>query len=207
MFRQIWCNIAAGTYRLRSSRCTAADVSKFRPSLQRPPCLNTVRGYASRRNDYNRFNRGPQSRFSQIGGLWASSPFFRIGVYSAAGCGGVFYITHIEDVPVTGRRRFNFISPETARQMGLEQYRQVLRQYRGRILPDWAPESQMARRVLDRLIPASGVDGEWELHVVRDEQTNAFVLPGSVSVELAPSRPAATLGDDATDTPTVIRSS
>lgn len=38
----------------------------------------------------------------------------------------------------------------------------------------------MVQRVLDRLIPQSGlVDQEWEVHVIDDmSQMNAFVIPG-----------------------------
>lgn len=64
--------------------------------------------------------------------------------------------------------------------MGKQQYGQVINEFKGRILPEWHPHVKMVRRVLERLIPASGLDGqEWEVNVIDDEeQLNAFVIPG-----------------------------
>lgn len=39
----------------------------------------------------------------------------------------------------------------------------------------------MVQRVLDRLLPHSGLgteDDQWEVHVIQDPQKNAFVIPG-----------------------------
>lgn len=37
----------------------------------------------------------------------------------------------------------------------------------------------MVQRVMDRLIPASGLEGkEWEVHVIESDEKNAFVIPG-----------------------------
>lgn len=38
----------------------------------------------------------------------------------------------------------------------------------------------MVQRVLDRLLPHSGLpdDGSWEVHVIESEEKNAFVIPG-----------------------------
>ena len=57
---------------------------------------------------------------------------------------------------------------------------QVLQQYKNQILPAQDPRSKMVRRVLNRLIPVSGVqDSKWETFVIDDPDTaNAFVLPG-----------------------------
>jgi predicted Zn-dependent protease len=60
-------------------------------------------------------------------------------------------------------------------------YQQVIEQYQGRILPQSHPQHKLVQRVLDRLIPHSGLPAEtnnWEVHVIKDEQKNAFVIPG-----------------------------
>lgn len=63
--------------------------------------------------------------------------------------------------------------------MSEEMYNQILQEYQGRILPPWDRRVQMVQRVLDRLIPASGLaDENWEVHVIDDPQMNAFVIPG-----------------------------
>ena len=64
--------------------------------------------------------------------------------------------------------------------MAKSSFQEVLSQYKGKVLPEWAPETRMVERVMERLIPNSGVsDGEqWEVRVVRDGVANAFVMPG-----------------------------
>lgn len=131
-------------------------------------------GGRRRPGPYNRFSR-PQS----LKKLWQTSPIFRVGI-STAGAGlGVFVVYNIETVPVSGRKRFNWISPEYEREMGQRLYQHTMRQYRKKILPASHPQTQNVRRVLDRLIPASGLrDQEWEIHVIQDKTMNAFVIPG-----------------------------
>jgi predicted Zn-dependent protease len=68
--------------------------------------------------------------------------------------------------------------------MGLQLYEGTLRQFEGQILSRHRPEHRLVKRVLDRLIPHSGLaaDGPtaWEVHVIDDpRQLNAFVIPGN----------------------------
>ena len=54
-----------------------------------------------------------------------------------------------------------------------------MQQYRGRMLPNYDPRTRMVRNVLQRLIPAVGMDDlNWEVYVIDSEETNAFVIPG-----------------------------
>ena len=130
----------------------------------------------SRRNpSYNRFNRAKTVKY-----LWQSSPTFRYGV-GAAGAGTAAFIAYnIETVPVSGRRRFNWVSAAYEEQMGRHLYQDILNQYQSKILPSQHSQTRLVRRVLERLIPHSGLDRqEWEVHVIEDpEQMNAFVIPG-----------------------------
>ena len=58
-------------------------------------------------------------------------------------------------------------------------YASILQQYRGQFLSRWDRRTQLVERVLNRLIRASGLTEEnWEVHVIDDPQTNAFVIPG-----------------------------
>ncbi|KAI9804103.1 MAG: hypothetical protein M1825_001505 [Sarcosagium campestre] len=103
----------------------------------------------------------------------------RYGAVAATGGLGIFYWANLETVPVTGRRRFNCISPEYEVKSARMVYDQTLQQFRNAILPARHPSSKMVQRVMKRLIPSSGVDAEWEVHVINDPgQKNAFVLPG-----------------------------
>lgn len=56
-----------------------------------------------------------------------------------------------------------------------------MQEYRGKILPPQHPHHRLVKKVLDRLIPHSGLpadQNDWEVHVIQDEMKNAFVIPG-----------------------------
>ena len=90
-----------------------------------------------------------------------------------------FYIYNLETVPVSGRRRFNCISAKRETDMAQQLYGQVMQEFGSRVLPAWHPNSKLVNKVMNRLIPASGLEDQaWEVHVVNDPQMNAFVLPG-----------------------------
>ncbi|KAL1954997.1 hypothetical protein VTO42DRAFT_350 [Malbranchea cinnamomea] len=132
---------------------------------------------------YQRFGgRGtggfPQSRAEYI---WAK---YKQPIIGGGLVIGGFYLYNLEEVPVTGRRRFNCISESQEMVMGEESYRQLMQELRGRILPDSHPYVRKVGQVLQRLIAASEAydprvrDYKWTLHVIADDEKNAFVLPG-----------------------------
>jgi len=84
---------------------------------------------------------------------WAASPSFYYQVGGLAVVGGGFYTYNLETVPVSGRRRFNFIGPEMEESISKGQYGQILQEYRGRILPAQSPQARKVREVLDRYGP------------------------------------------------------
>ncbi|KAK9462947.1 peptidase family M48-domain-containing protein [Lipomyces oligophaga] len=94
----------------------------------------------------------------------------------------VLVVTHIEPAPVSGRRRLLLFGPWLENKFGQQQYEQLLSQYRGRILPESAPDAVRVSRVMKRLIKVAGMsdDIDWKIHVIVDPKTppNAFVLPG-----------------------------
>lgn len=116
------------------------------------------------------------------------SPSVRyIAIFSSAAA-AIFYVVNIEEVPISGRRRFNCYSAASAEKEAATAYRQILEEEgrAGRILPEWDPRVRMVHRVMDRLIEGgnlgTGKAGEgvgWEVQVIDDPGTvNAFVLPG-----------------------------
>ncbi|RPB02226.1 hypothetical protein L873DRAFT_497058 [Choiromyces venosus 120613-1] len=94
--------------------------------------------------------------------------------------GGTFYVYNLETVPVSGRRRFNFFSPEMEAQMAQQAYAEVKGSYQGQILSSYHPTTRYVKRVMDRLVPVSGLqDLNWEVFVIKDDSVkNAFVIPG-----------------------------
>ncbi|KAE8453942.1 hypothetical protein EG329_007718 [Mollisiaceae sp. DMI_Dod_QoI] len=84
-----------------------------------------------------------------------------------------------EAVPVSGRRRFNCFNDESVEEEGKMMYDMIMREQGGRLLPQWDRRTRQVKRVMERLIPASGVSNvEWEVHVIDSPERNAFVIPG-----------------------------
>ncbi|GAA5892112.1 hypothetical protein JCM6882_005698 [Rhodosporidiobolus microsporus] len=111
---------------------------------------------------------------------YISSPIFVILVAA----GGTYYLLHLEQVPETGRWRFIDVSPSMEQQMGAESYEEVMREYKGKILPDWHPQARYVQDVVKRIVRANGLEEKvaggvkFVTHVVKEDGTrNAFVLP------------------------------
>jgi hypothetical protein len=93
----------------------------------------------------------------------------RTGIITLVLAGGsiVFYVTHLEDVPVSGRTRFICYSDESVEEEGKLAYRHVMSDYKHAILPEYDARTQQVKRVMRRLIPASGMEGvDWEVSVI-----------------------------------------
>jgi hypothetical protein len=85
----------------------------------------------------------------------------------AVGSGTIFYFSNLEEVPVSGRKRFNCYSDATVEAEGYRMYRMIMQENQDQVLPSWDRRSKMVARVMDRLIPASGLTNvEWEVHVI-----------------------------------------
>ena len=85
----------------------------------------------------------------------------------AFGSAVVFYVSNLETVPVSGRRRFNCFSDESVEEEGQRMYSMIMDDAKQAILPDWDPRVRMVKRVMERLIPASGLeDVPWEVNVI-----------------------------------------
>jgi metalloendopeptidase OMA1, mitochondrial len=152
------------------------SIPRFVPKIYAP---RNVR-QAHRRIGGNPRESYRTSKIQYVAYLWRTSQVFRAGVAGIGTTGVMFYVLNLETVPGSGRRRFNWVSPELEKSLAETAQMQVLQQYKHQILPEWAPETKMVQRVLDKLIPNSGVgeDGHWEVRVIDDEQPNAFVVPG-----------------------------
>ena len=80
-------------------------------------------------------------------------------LFLALGSGGIiFYVSNLETVPVSGRRRFNCYSEESVEAEGQMLYKMIMQDNRQAILPEWDPRTRMVERVMRKLIPASGLE-------------------------------------------------
>lgn len=127
--------------------------------------------------------RGPHktqysSRFRVINRLYYICKNYKAAIAALGAGGGVVYAYNLETVPITGRRRFNIISPEYEKKIMEGGYEQTLREYQGQILPAEHPHTRMVANVVERLLSSvKGLAGdEWRVHVINDpKQINALL--------------------------------
>lgn len=86
-----------------------------------------------------------------------------------------FYLYNSQTVPVTGRRRFNFLSDAMVARAHAKAGAEIIEQVKqqgGHFLSDWDPRTIRVKRVMKRLIPVSGMsDLDWEIFVIADNRT------------------------------------
>ncbi|KAJ2614751.1 metalloendopeptidase [Coemansia sp. RSA 1365] len=121
--------------------------------------------------NYRRFGSGDSTE-----PVWKRRSFWYFSGITGV-CTTVYYQTHLEESP-TGRRRFIAVSPEYERMAGQSAYAQIMSEYRHRIVPQNTQIDKYVRRVAKRIIKASNLEGDWEVHVIDSPEKNAFVLPG-----------------------------
>jgi metalloendopeptidase OMA1, mitochondrial len=89
-------------------------------------------------------------------------------LFLSVGAGGViFYVSNLETVPVSGRRRFNCYSEASVEEEGKMMYKMIMHDNRDAILPSWDPRTRTVERVMEKLIPASGLEDAnvWAQHI------------------------------------------
>lgn len=128
------------------------------------------------------FQSGPQYQYfrtRQSGPKFYQSRNFWIGAGCVGSLGTVYYVNHLETVPISNRVRFMNTSRRQEVAMGRSAYQEIMHQYGHRILPSSHPTSQFVIKVARKLIAAAGMNHiDWEIHVINDPSLNAFVLPG-----------------------------
>ena len=103
---------------------------------------------------------------------------------------GYFYYRYLDTAPLTNRKRWIATSPEWERQLGDSEYKQLLNQFRGKILPKDHRASITVNRVGSRIAKAANkFCDEHRIEnfkstsptftVVRSDMANAFVLPNN----------------------------
>ncbi|NWR62080.1 OMA1 Metalloendopeptidase, partial [Bucorvus abyssinicus] len=94
----------------------------------------------------------------------------------------IFYFTHVEETPITGRARLLVFGKEHFRELSQMEYRMWMEKFKGVILPETDVRYQVVETVLSRLsesnkdIPQVSAL-KWVIHVVDEPDINAFVLP------------------------------
>jgi predicted Zn-dependent protease len=89
---------------------------------------------------------------------------------------GYYYLTHQEEVPLTGRKQLVDLNREQEMALGYQSYRQILNQ--SQVVPS-GQAVELVRDIGKRLAAVAEDPGfEWEFNVVDSNQVNAFCLPG-----------------------------
>lgn len=108
--------------------------------------------------------------------------------YAVAGIvvsgGAIYYASHLDQAPLTHRRRMIDISPQQEAAIGLANFRQILEQYHGKVLPATSATSRYVERIGRRIAQSAeslsepGIEYDWKFVVIDSPEPNAFCLPG-----------------------------
>ena len=92
---------------------------------------------------------------------------------------GYYWLTHREEVPITGRTQIVDMSHEQEMALGVQAYREILQSER--VLPASDPRVQAVRDIGERIARAASEwdpGFEWAFNVIESPDANAFALPG-----------------------------
>lgn len=169
------------TYTL-SSLCRRTRSVSHNNNVQRPPPLRQPSPASQHQQHQQQQNAIPPYIWIFVGGCTTAM--------------GMTYYAYLDVVPITGRKRWIVTSPNWERQMGDQEYRHLMKQFRADILPSTHRASVTVQRVGQRIatasisfaqqhnfIPASNNNKTttplYTFTVVRSDMANAFVLPGN----------------------------
>uniref|UniRef100_F6ZPY7 Metalloendopeptidase OMA1, mitochondrial n=1 Tax=Monodelphis domestica TaxID=13616 RepID=F6ZPY7_MONDO len=94
----------------------------------------------------------------------------------------VFYFTHLEESPVTGRRQLLVLGKEHMMKLSQMEYDLWMEEFKNDLLPEKDPRYLAVKKVFQGLVESNrdipGIsEFRWLLHVVDRPDGNAFVLP------------------------------
>lgn len=151
----------------------------FRPSSQRPQPKWQRSFHSSQHHHRQAFNYRTFAATSSLLRRWAARPTFYYEIGSGTAVIVGIYIYNLEPVPVSNRYRFRIIPYDWEKWMGQQMYAQTMEEFGQKLMSSWSKEHRMVERVMERLIPHCGLEGEeWEVHVIDSDEKNAFVIPG-----------------------------
>ncbi|GFZ42524.1 hypothetical protein JCM24511_00240 [Saitozyma sp. JCM 24511] len=139
------------------------------PHARPPPRPSPVRAFHPSPLRTARYERFPSGQGAPAPGPSGRPDVFgylrrRLGgdravwVYGIAlGGGGLYYVTHLERVPETGRLRFIDVDEASERELGYQTQLQTLSEYSRQLLPPSHPVSKRVRKVASRIIESSGL--------------------------------------------------
>ncbi|XP_078074610.1 metalloendopeptidase OMA1, mitochondrial isoform X2 [Mustelus asterias] len=105
-----------------------------------------------------------------------------LGICSLSGLIAIYFWTHLDKSPITGRTRLLMFSKRQFLQLVEFEYQSVLESYKDKFLPVTDPMYETTHFVFNQLVEKNkdipGVsETKWSINVVEDPEINAFVMP------------------------------
>ncbi|XP_038650289.1 metalloendopeptidase OMA1, mitochondrial isoform X1 [Scyliorhinus canicula] len=105
-----------------------------------------------------------------------------LGICSLSSLTAIYFWTHLDKSPITGRNRLLMFSKRQFLQLAEFEYQSVLENYKDKFLPVTDPMYETTQFVFNQLIEKNkdipGVsETKWSINVVEDPEINAFVMP------------------------------
>ncbi|BEJ16005.1 hypothetical protein CspHIS471_0506100 [Cutaneotrichosporon sp. HIS471] len=82
------------------------------------------------------------------------------------GGGVIYYVAHLERVPITGRLRFMDCSPAQESEIGQATYSETMAQFQGQLLPPNHPVTRRVREIAKRIVERNGLGRVKEGHTL-----------------------------------------
>ncbi|XP_054837120.1 metalloendopeptidase OMA1, mitochondrial [Eublepharis macularius] len=94
----------------------------------------------------------------------------------------MFYFTHLEETPITGRARLLVFGKEHFTELSQIEYNMWIEEFKDKMLPERDPRYQVVKKVVSHLVESNKdvpqiSEFKWTIHVVEEPGINAFVFP------------------------------
>ncbi|CAG8436600.1 9376_t:CDS:2 [Diversispora eburnea] len=165
----------------RDSNTIIINHKNFRNKQEFFPKLNGLRNIRTTVDNKRSLQYPPYSHYERFDN---AIPFYQkrnfwLWTSGLGGLSGIYYVSHLETVPISNRRRFMDVTPKQEELMAQQAFKQVKSHYRNKILHPSDPLVRAVKKVAARIIKVSGMqDLDWEVFVIESSERNAFVLPG-----------------------------
>ncbi|XP_072505727.1 metalloendopeptidase OMA1, mitochondrial isoform X2 [Notamacropus eugenii] len=105
-----------------------------------------------------------------------------LGLSSLGALFVVFYFTHLEESPLTGRRKLLVLGKEQFTMLSQMEYNSWMKEFKNDLLTEKDPRYLTVKKILQHLVESNkdipGIsEFQWIIHVVDRPSVNAFVLP------------------------------
>ncbi|XP_077189680.1 metalloendopeptidase OMA1, mitochondrial isoform X2 [Paroedura picta] len=94
----------------------------------------------------------------------------------------MFYFTHLEETPITGRARLLVFGKKHFTELSQIEYAMWMEEFKNKMVPERDPRYQVVKQVVSHLVESNKdvpqfSEFQWSIHVVEDQGINAFALP------------------------------